>query len=166
MTAFNHANGASARRANVPAFGAPFSLFGNDFDQVFGPLFGRNRAPQAEQTEGDAPVAVLTPRIDVAETDDAIELTAELPGVEESDVDVSVLEGVLTLSGEKKSTRESNDGVRVVERRYGSFKRSFRLADNIDAEKISATFKNGVLTLTLPKVPETKPEPRKIAING
>jgi HSP20 family protein len=120
--------------------------------------------------QGDAQASdaakILNPRIDVYESEDAIELSAELPGVEQGDVDVSVLEGVLTVKGEKKSVRESDEGARVVERSYGSFTRSFRLPENVDADNIAATFKNGVLTLSLPKVAEQKPEPRKIEVAG
>ncbi|OSQ44754.1 Hsp20/alpha crystallin family protein [Thalassospira sp. MCCC 1A01428] len=169
MTGFSHVNGASRRIANVPAFGDPFGVFSRDIDRVLGSFLGRG-ALRPTQAQGDAEATdttkTLNPRIDVHESDDAIELSAELPGVEQDDVDVSVLEGVLTVKGEKKSTRESNEGARVVERSYGSFTRSFRLPENVDADNISATFKNGVLTLSLPKVVEQKPEPRKISVAG
>ncbi|KZB54717.1 Hsp20/alpha crystallin family protein [Thalassospira xiamenensis] len=167
MTGLQTVNGTARRLASRPAYGDPFGVFGRDFDRMIGSIFGRDGLVNSADTNGnEAPQKLLTPRIDVHETDDNIELSAELPGVEQGDVDVSVLEGVLTITGEKKSTRESNDGARVVERTYGSFKRSFRLPDTVDADKIAASFKNGVLTLTLPKVAEVKPEPRKIAISG
>lgn len=168
MTGLQTVNGTARRLASRPAYGDPFGVFGYDFDRMIGSIFGRDGlAGAAGATTGDeTPQKLLTPRIDVHETDDNIELSAELPGVEQNDVDVSVLEGVLTITGEKKSTRESSDGFRVVERSYGSFKRSFRLPDTVDADKIAASFKNGVLTLTLPKVAEVKPEPLKISISG
>ncbi|WP_417815817.1 Hsp20/alpha crystallin family protein [Thalassospira alkalitolerans] len=167
MTGLQTVNGAARRLASRPVYGDPLGVFGRDFDRVIGSIFGRDGlVPSSDASGEEATKALLSPRIDVHETDDQIELSAELPGVEQDDVDVSVLEGVLTITGEKKLTRESNDGARVVERSYGSFKRSFRLSDNVDADKIAASFKNGVLTLTLPKVAEVKPEPRKIAISG
>lgn len=161
MTGLQTLNGSARRLATVPAFADPFSLVSRDFDRMFGSIFG---TPTAEG--GDIARAMLSPRIDVHETDDLIEMSAELPGVEQDDIDVSVLDGVLTISGEKKATRESDDGARIVERSYGSFKRSFRLPETVKTDEIKASFKNGVLTLTLPKVVEEKPEPRKIAING
>jgi len=167
MTGLQTLNGSARRVASAPNVGDPFSLISRDFDRMIGSIFGgRSVAPQAFVEAGEAQKTLLNPRIDVFDAEDHIELSAELPGVEQDDVDVSVLEGVLTITGEKKSSRESNEGARVVERSFGSFKRSFRLNDMIDADNITASFKNGVLVLTLPKVAEQKPEPRKIAING
>ncbi|WP_417804200.1 Hsp20/alpha crystallin family protein [Thalassospira lucentensis] len=171
MTGLQNLNGSARRFSSVPVGADPFTLIsrglGRDFDQMIGSIFGdravSSRSEDDAQTEAKS---FLSPRIDVHEAEDHIELSAELPGVEQDDVDVSVLEGVLTVTGEKKSTRESNDGARVVERSYGHFKRSFRLPETIDADKIAASFKNGVLTLTLPKVVEEKPEPRKITVSG
>lgn len=167
MTGLQTLNGSARRLASAPTYGDPFSLISRDFDRVIGSIFGdRSAAAKAFADTSETAKNVLSPRIDIHETDDHIELAAELPGVEQDDVDVSVLEGVLTITGEKKSTRESNEGARIVERSFGSFKRSFRLNDTIDADNITASFKNGVLLLTLPKVAEQKPEPRKIAVTG
>ena len=106
----------------------------------------------------------LVPRFDLSETDEAYELTAELPGMEEKDIDVSVEDNVLTVKGEKKEEREDKSkSYRVTERRYGSFQRSFAL-EGLDWEKAKASFKKGVLSLTLPKAPEAKPHRRKIEI--
>ena len=169
MNGFSNENGVSRRIANAPAIGESFGVFSRDLDRVLGSFLGRG-AMRPAQVQGDAQAfdaaKILNPRIDVYESEDAIELSAELPGVEQGDVDVSVLEGVLTVKGEKKSVRESDEGARVVERSYGSFTRSFRLPENVDADNIAATFKNGVLTLSLPKVAEQKPEPRKIEVAG
>ncbi|RCK53662.1 heat-shock protein Hsp20 [Thalassospira profundimaris] len=169
MTGLMNYNGGSRRSANVPTFVDPFGVLTRDIDRVLGSFlpFG-GLASSADRGDGEVAetARMLNPRIDIHEDDTAIELSAELPGVEQDDVDVSVLEGVLTIKGEKKSTRESKEGARVIERSYGSFTRSFRLPDNIDADNISATFKNGVLTLSLPKVAEQKPEPRKITVAG
>ncbi|MEQ8393202.1 MAG: Hsp20/alpha crystallin family protein [Thalassospira sp.] len=167
MTGLQTLNGSARRVASAPNGGVPFSLLSRDFDRMIGSIFGdRSIASKAFAETGEAEKALLSPRVDVFDGEDHIELSAELPGVEQDDVDVSVLDGVLTITGEKKSTRETNEGARVVERSFGSFKRSFRLNDTIDADNITASFKNGVLLLTLPKVAEQKPEPRKIAISG
>ncbi|MHC8494175.1 Hsp20/alpha crystallin family protein [Thalassospira sp. SM2505] len=167
MTGLQTLNGSARRLATAPTYGDPFSLLSRDFDRMIGSIFGdRATASKAVADGQEAAQTLLSPRIDVHEAEDHIELSAELPGVEQDDVDVSVLDGVLTITGEKKSTRETNEGARVVERSFGSFKRSFRLNDTIDVDNITASFKNGVLVLTLPKVAEQKPEPRKIAVNG
>tara|TARA_R100000988_G_C3999128_1_gene167740 strand:+ start:991 stop:1623 length:633 start_codon:yes stop_codon:yes gene_type:complete len=163
MTGLQTLNG-SRRLASTPTYGDPFTLISRDVDRMIGSIFGgRSAAP----TEGTEPAQTwLSPQIDIYDGEDHFELSAELPGVEQDDVDVEVLDGVLTITGEKKFTRESKDGAHVVERSFGSFKRSFRLNDTIDADNITASFKNGVLVLTLPKVAEQKPEPRKIAVSG
>ncbi|AUG53357.1 Hsp20/alpha crystallin family protein [Thalassospira marina] len=172
MTGLSNVNGVSRRLVNAPAFGDPFGVFSRDIDRVLGSFLPRAAfrtavgRGESGAAEGQETAKILNPRIDVHESDTAIELSAELPGVEQQDVDVSVLEGVLTIKGEKKSARESDEGARVVERSYGSFIRSFRLPDTVDADNISAAFKNGVLTLSLPKVAEQKPEPRKITVAG
>jgi len=106
-----------------------------------------------------------SPRVDVKEDEKALTVTAELPGVDQKDVNVELKDGVLSISGEKKAQKEEkNETYYRVERSYGSFCRSFYLDEKVDAEKIEAKFKDGVLTLTLPKKPEE--QPKKIAIQG
>lgn len=167
MTGLQTLNG-SRRPSFAPTYGDPFTLISRDVDRMIGSIFGHRAAPSAQVSseEGEAAQPLLSPRIDIYDGEDHFELSAELPGVEQDDVNVEVLDGVLTITGEKKFSRESKDGAHVVERSYGSFKRSFRLNDTIDADNITASFKNGVLLLTLPKVAEQKPEPRKIAVTG
>jgi len=105
-------------------------------------------------------------KFDVSETDDAIQIAAELPGIEEKDIDLTYSDGVLTVRGEKKAESETKERDYVVsERRYGSFARSMRLPDTIDAAKIKAKFDKGVLTVTLPKLAEAKAKKKKIAIS-
>jgi HSP20 family protein len=102
------------------------------------------------------------PQIDIDETDKEVRITAELPGLNEKDVRLEIANGVLAISGEKKS--ESEDKARrFSERYYGRFERRIPLED-VDEEKVSATFKNGILTITVPKSAETK-NVRRIAIN-
>ncbi len=97
----------------------------------------------------------LWPSVDVSESKKKFTVTAELPGLEAKDVDVSIENGVLTIKGEKRREHEEKDeNYHRIERSYGRFSRSFKL-DGIDEEKIKAKFKNGVLTLTLPKRKES-----------
>lgn len=108
--------------------------------------------------------ALLAPSIDVKETDKAIEIQAELPGVDQKDVEVSYANGVLTIKGEKKAEKEeSQAGYRFSERSYGSFLRSFSI-DDVDADKIAASFDKGVLKVTLPKAPAAAAKTKKIEI--
>jgi HSP20 family protein len=106
-----------------------------------------------------------TPPVDFVERDKEYEVTAELPGLDGKDVEVTLANGALVIHGEKKMEHEEKrEGAFFLERRYGSFKRSFRLPENVDAEKIAARFENGVLKVTLPKSAHTKVEEKKIDI--
>jgi len=108
-----------------------------------------------------------TPAMDVSENADAYKLTAELPGMSEKEIEVALSDGMLTLTGEKKQEKEQKDkNYYLSEREYGSFKRSFTLPDGIDADKISAEFAKGVLTITLPKKPEAKAAPKKVEVKA
>jgi HSP20 family protein len=101
---------------------------------------------------------------DVRETAEALEFTTEVPGLNPSDIELTVENGVLTIAGEKKDTRkeEGEHGYRLVERRYGRFERSFRVPSTVEADKVSARCENGVLTITLPKA--EKARPRRIQV--
>ena len=107
------------------------------------------------------------PAMDVSEDADAYKLTAELPGMSEKEIGVTLTDGMLTLTGEKKQETEQKDkNYYLSEREYGSFKRSFTLPEGIDADKISADFSKGVLTITLPKKPEAKTAPKKVEVKA
>lgn len=130
-------------------------LFSSRFPRLFEEFFrewprlGRGRA--------------FVPAIDVSDDDHQYTISVELPGGRKEDVTVEVQDDVLTIRGEKKSEREEKkEKSRYVERSYGSFSRSFRLPADADAEHIDAAFKDGVLTLRLPKVEAAKP--RTIAV--
>lgn len=93
-----------------------------------------------------------TPPVDFVERDNEYEVTAELPGLNQKDVEVKVANGALVIHGEKKMEREEKEeGMFFSERRYGSFKRSFRVPENVEPDKIAASFEKGVLKVTLPK---------------
>ena len=105
-------------------------------------------------------------KFDVSDSDDAIEVAAELPGIDEKDIDLTLSDGVLTLRGEKKAEEEKKErDYYLTERHYGSFSRSLRLPDTVNQDKISARFDKGVLKVTLPKRPEAKAKKKKISIS-
>jgi HSP20 family protein len=108
-----------------------------------------------------------TPRMNVAETEKEYQVSAELPGVAEKDVEVTFHEGLLTVKGSKKEETEQKDkNFHRMEMSYGSFERSVALPEEIDEEAINASFKNGVLTISIPKKPSPKAETRKIQIKS
>ena len=111
------------------------------------------------------PTRELTPRTDVVESDKAIEITAELPGLEEKDVEVTFVDGVLTVSGEKKAEKEEKDkNYRLFERSYGSFSRSLELPNGVDVDAITASISNGLLKVTVPK--PAPAEAKKVTIKS
>ena len=110
---------------------------------------------------------MLSPKVDVAETKDAIEVTAELPGVDEKDLDVTLADGMLTVRGEKRTARDEQDRDKnwhVVERSYGSFSRAIPLPFDPDPAKVEAKFDKGVLHIHLPKPAEVAKKQQKIEI--
>lgn len=103
------------------------------------------------------------PAIDIAETDDAFQIKAEVPGCKAEDIDISVHGNLLTISGEKKEqAKEKEKGYYHVESSYGSFRRDFNLSSDVDAENIDAAYKDGVLSIKLPKTEKTKPVKIKV----
>ena len=99
------------------------------------------------------------PSVDIRETDDALLVQAELPGIDKKDVKLEVREGVMTLSGERRYEKDvEEENVHRIERSYGSFTRSFSLPANIDSEHVQADMKDGVLSVRLPKRESAKPK--------
>jgi HSP20 family protein len=136
----------------------PFASFRREMDRLlddfFAPAEGRSFAPAA-RGEG----MIIMPNVDVHETDEAYTVTAELPGIELKDIELSLDDNLLTLRGEKRSERkEEQAGLRYNERSYGRFERSIPFAAEIAADKVDATCEAGVLKVTLPKTP---PGPRE-----
>ncbi len=105
------------------------------------------------------------PQLELAETDKEVRVTAELPGLDEKDVDIQIEEGVLTIRGEKKAEVEDKERG-YSERSYGRFERRIGLPRGIDRDKASATFRNGVLTVTLPRTEAANENVRRIPIHG
>jgi HSP20 family protein len=137
----------------------------NDLDlwnQRLSRMFSRETPARADREE-----ALMTgtwmPPVDIVESKDKISLKAELPGFKENQVELTVEDGVLTLKGERKFEKETNEtNYHRVERSYGSFVRSFTLPSNVDQTRIQATFADGVLQIDMPKREETKPKQIKI----
>ncbi len=133
---------------------------------VYSPLFDLLSSDESPMTAWMQRVTQgFAPAVDIHEADGAYILSAELPGVRPEDVDLKVDKNVLTLSGTRQYSQQSDDkGYRRIERRYGNFTRSFTLPEHVDADGIQASLENGVLTISVPK--GTKAQVRKIAVRG
>jgi HSP20 family protein len=108
----------------------------------------------------------VTPAIDIVEKEKAFEVTAELPGLDAKDIEVQLANGMLTIKGEKQEEKEEKTKDRYVsERRYGSFRRTLQVPGSVDADKIEASYKSGVLTVTLPKSPEAQKKEKAIPVS-
>jgi HSP20 family protein len=107
------------------------------------------------------------PAVDITETDKTYEIAAELPGMDEKNLEVKVANGVLTIKGEKQDEKEEKKkDYYVRERSFGSFQRIFQIPDGVDVDKIDANFKKGVLTVTLPKSAEAQKSEKKITVKA
>ncbi len=147
-------------RRTYPAFLAPnWSLA--SFDRIF---------ENAWRGFGESPVASFSPKVDVEESDAELRISAELPGLEEKDFEITVDGDRLSIKGEKSSERGSEDegdeGRHWVERSSGSFERSFRLAWEVDPDAIKAVFRSGVLEITIPKPAVEQPQVRTIPVTA
>lgn len=131
----------------------PRSTFGlgREMDSFFGNAFGAATSSQA--------TSAWYPSVDITESEEAIAVVAEIPGLKAEDIKVSVTDGVLSIEGEKREEkREDQKQVHRMERTYGAFRRAFRLSTAVDAEHITASYRDGVLSLTLPKAETAKPK--------
>ncbi len=152
--------------------GHPFESIRREFDRLFEDLdrnawlapFSLFGGSVSKPTNGE-PAWMATPVVDVVERDDAYEITAEMPGMDEKNIEVSLANGGISIRGEKRedTTDESADHY-VRERRFGSFERSFALPDDVNADSIKANYANGVLRVTLPKNPNAQPAKRRIEV--
>ena len=127
----------------------PFVSLQNEIDRLFDDF---TRGFPSLPSWGNGGAAAMLPTMDVAETDKDIEITAELPGLEEKDVQINVSDNVLTIRGEKKAEKEQKEkNYRMVERSYGAFERSLELPEGVNADSIKATIDKGVLKVVVPK---------------
>jgi len=140
----------------------PFVAFRREMDRMFDDfLDGGSFRPVLAGWQG------ITPALDIDETEKEMIVTAELPGVSEKDVEVSLAGDLLTIKGEKKAEHEEKNGDSTyMERRFGSFARSVRLPFEVHDEKVDATFDNGVLTIRVPKPAELQRAARKIEVKS
>ena len=141
-------------------------MFEDFFSGVSSSLSGRKGAVEPFRTV-ERMFTGSAPAVDLVEKENAYEMSAELPGLDDKDVRLSLKDDVLTLTGEKKEqTEEKKQGYHFSERRFGSFRRSFRLPDDVDQDKVEANFRKGVLTITLPKNPEAAKDEKKIEVKA
>ena len=151
--------------AAVPRYRDPFAEVRSEMDRVFDSFLGRSLFGRPALFGRTEEAATVAPDIDICENDKEIVLEAELPGIDEKDVELVVRDGVLSLKGEKKLERdEKKDSYHLVERSYGSFERSFRLPDSTDEAQIKADFNKGVLRVVVPKRAEAVKSEKKIPI--
>lgn len=141
----------------------PMQSFQHEINRMFDEFF---RDPFASLAMRESSLlGGFTPRVDVLESDKDFKVTAELPGMDAKDIQISLEQDALVLSGEKKSEHEEKQkGYYRAERSYGSFQRVIPLTTEVDEGKVDAQFKNGVLTITLPKTPAAVKTVKKIEI--
>ncbi|WP_245410383.1 Hsp20/alpha crystallin family protein [Dichotomicrobium thermohalophilum] len=142
----------------------PFALMRREMDRVFDDFMRGFGTPGPTLPEG-----VLSPRVNVVENEQGLEITAELPGVDQKDIELDLSEGILTLKAEHKEDKEEKDEnqrYHVVERAYGTFMRRFAIPFEPDQDKVEASFDNGVLKVSIPRSPEAEKQTRKIQIKS
>jgi HSP20 family protein len=138
----------------------PFFALHREMNRLFDDVFrGFDLAPS-----GSERFAMGWPNIEVSETEKDVKVTAELPGLNEKDIQVELANGILSIRGEKKTETEDKDRL-FGERYYGRFERRIPVED-VEQDKVAASFKNGVLTVTLPKSPDAQQKVKRIAVNA
>jgi HSP20 family protein len=156
---WNRGRGVSVRRG---AEADPFVTLHREMNRMFDEVMrGFDLAPFGSDRVFDGGG---WPKLEVSETDKEVKVTAELPGIDEKDVEVELTNGVLSIRGEKKTETEDKDRL-FSERYYGRFERRIPV-DDVEEDKVAAAFKNGVLTVTLPRTPQAQQKVKRIAING
>jgi HSP20 family protein len=142
----------------------PLTELQRQMNQVFESFWSRMDRPFAA---GGWPFGEATPRSDVVETAEGVEVTVELPGMEMGDVEVSLAGDTLTVKGEKRVERQDEKkGYYVSERSYGSVYRTIPLPSGVDTDRADASFKNGVLTVKIPHSPEAKAKAKRIEVKA
>jgi HSP20 family protein len=152
----------------------PWRAFRTEMDRLFDRFTGGFGFPSVHRLfdveplwRDDTVTGMTLPAVDVFEDEKVFKITAELPGMSEKDIDVTVTGDLLVLKGEKQQEHEEKGKNRyLAERSYGSFQRSFHLPDGVARDKITAGFSNGVLTVTLPKTTEAQAQQKKIEVKA
>ena len=156
-------------RRNLPAGheleAYPLDVFQREMNRLFDDFFkGAGLRPWAEDMEA---IGAFSPQVNMTEDDKSITVSAELPGMEEKDIDISLSKDSLTIKGEKKEESEQKGKESYcMERSYGSFTRVLPIPRDVNTEKAEAAFKKGVLTITLPKLEREKQSQKKIKIKA
>ena len=152
-----------ASPAHAYGSAAPLVNFHREIDRVFDQAFqgfGRSAWPFADG-------AVLKPTLDLAATEKEYAINVEIPGVDEKDVDLEIVNDTLTIRGEKRQeTEQKGNSYYRMERAYGSFQRVLSLPEDVDQDGVKATFRKGVLAITMPRKPRPHADVRKIAVSG
>lgn len=144
---------------------APLDAFQREMNRLFDDFFkGFGLRPPAEGAES---LGVFSPQVDMSEDENSIRVTAELPGMDEKDIDINLTKDALAIRGEKKEEREEKGKESYyMERSYGSFTRVLPVLSEIDPDKVEATFAKGVLNIVLPKIQKEKKGQKKIEIKS
>lgn len=143
----------------------PFEVLHREMNELFDTFMREFGGGGLPSLWSEPMVGRIHPRFDVAETEDAIQVTAELPGLDEKDIQVTLDNNILTVRGEKKQEREEKKkNYYMSERSYGEFQRVIPLPTEVEADKVKAHFKKGVLNITLPKTQKALTEGRRIQI--
>ncbi len=144
----------------------PFQNLHKEIDRVFSDFRGTGLMSTPMSPWGNSGKSSLLPRIDVSETDKEIDIEVELPGVDKNDVDITVVDQLLTIKGSKKTEAEKKEkNYHLIERSQGSFERTIPLGFEVDSDKVDANFHNGVLSLKITKPPEVLTKTKKIKVN-
>ena len=130
----------------------------DEMNRLFNAYFSRSSDPEGKSL-------VWHPFVDIFETDDEIKVVAEVPGMNKEDIKVSIQDNVLTISGEKKQdVEDTSKNYHRIERAWGTFERSFSLPMAVKVDKVNAAYKDGILTITLPKSEEAKPKEIDVSV--
>lgn len=154
---------AKAEGKDQPQVWRPFETLRREVDRLFDD-FGTEfwRSPFGREHKIGA-----APAVDIVEKDNAYEVTADLPGFDEKNIEVKLQNGALSIKGERKSEKEEKrKDFHLTEREFGSFERRFALPEGVDPDKIEASLQKGVLTVTLPKKPEAQKPAKKIEVKA
>jgi HSP20 family protein len=167
---------AEVKKTTPAVRGAPdaWRLFRSEMDRLFDRLASGWGTPSLRHMFDVEPslryesaFTMPTPAVDITEDDTAYKVTAELPGMNEKEIEVVVSGNMLTLKGEKRAEKEQKDkNFYLSERSYGSFQRSFHVPDGVDRDKVEAGFSNGVLTITMPKTAKAVEQQKKVEVKA
>ncbi len=163
---------AAPARAAAPAPDV-WRSFRGEFDRLFerfADTFGMpslRRMFEMEPFRWETAVGITAPAVDVTEDDKAFKITAELPGLDSKDIELSMSDGLIVLKGEKRQEKEEKEkNYYVCERSFGAFRRAFQMPEGVDRDKIAADFSKGVLTITMPKTAEAQKRTKKIEVKS